>query len=1024
MAQLVRHPRPSLAPAIAVLCAWFACQFATDCSAADEPRFAARFADGAYVPEGKLTDWHNPEAQPKLNGRVLFDPAKPIRFLRNADVSADARPKAFVEFVGGDCLVGRVTGFISGQESLYEAKEPQLLVAPAVEISGPGNPQAQQVAVVARWARRIVLDRRTAQRYMPGNLFYRDGRQTPFRRIRFRGQSVLLLAAAGPVEVPLDDIAEIHLPAVDPWSAYFEQLAALGVGATDRLVRVETSDGMRLTTSTARFRPQPWGNAQDAASWYRSLQPAWCARPITVAQRKTHTMMWTSASDVPLSWIEPAAFVQTPVVGGSWPPRFDRNVRDALLRAGGRECPFGVGTTAMSRIAFALPEGAAKFRSDVAIDKSVGSGGCAKALVYGLASAPARPDGASGNDSAEVPAPTGKPLWSSDFILGGKDRVSTGDLSLSRLKQLVLVTDAAHEGRPADADPFDIRDLLDWCEPVIELDRAALDAAIAARVAGLVPAWEGWTAKRDGEALKLVSEWQDAPQGKGSFVSQLPGGAKPITLTATLTIEPNQRFLMLVVDQTIANPPADKIAIRIDGEPYGEFTLAARRPGSDVPLPRLLDVTEFRSRRIKVELIHPATDEKSRIRWRQIALVDRVSASNWTVLTPASAKSAEGAMLAPLGDGSLLVTGRTADRDLYTIEAETKLRGITALRLEALLDETLPQGGPGRGYQGNFQLSELRVAARATKSPATAAKAAALANPQADFREGENTVERAIDGRPQTGWSTQSAGGDPHTATFEFQVDPTIVASTPAGESTTLTLFLDQQFGQRATLGRFRISVTADPTPIAIERPGKRIARSAAVKPGETPGKPASDQGAPKANDGRLVVFEDDQSFVASFKAPRDRVAFDTGDKFTGGASLRVKGAAAENPQIPKLSAAIREHPTTGQFRYLRFAWKKRGGGSAVVQLASGGEWSAKPSGAAAPREMIYLGGAGDSPPGAINVQATMPDDWTVVTRDLYADFGAIDLTGFRFAAPTGELLIDHVQLARTLDEFERQIAP
>jgi hypothetical protein len=39
---------------------------------------------------------------------------------------------------------------------------------------------------------------------------------------------------------------------------------------------------------------------------------------------------------------------------------------------------------------------------------------------------------------------------------------------------LILVADAAHQGRPAGTDPLNIRDVVDWIEPVIELDRSQL----------------------------------------------------------------------------------------------------------------------------------------------------------------------------------------------------------------------------------------------------------------------------------------------------------------------------------------------------------------------------------------------------------------------------------------------------------------------------------------------------------------------------------------------------------------------
>jgi hypothetical protein len=89
--------------------------------------------------------------------------------------------------------------------------------------------------------------------------------------------------------------------------------------------------------------------------------------------------------------------------------------------------------------------------------------------------------------------------------------------------------------------------------------------------------------------------------------------------------------------------------------------------------------------------------------------------------------------------------------------------------------------------------------------------------------------------------------------------------------------------------------------------------------------------------------------------------------------------------------------------------------------LADNGDWRSQSAGAA--RELRYVGGKVGGVAGAITVQTTMDDEWTVVTRDLFADFGPITLTGMRLVCPDGEfLLLDSVRLARRLEDFE--VAP
>ncbi|QOV91094.1 DUF1553 domain-containing protein [Humisphaera borealis] len=85
--------------------------------------------------------------------------------------------------------------------------------------------------------------------------------------------------------------------------------------------------------------------------------------------------------------------------------------------------------------------------------------------------------------------------------------------------------------------------------------------------------------------------------------------------------------------------------------------------------------------------------------------------SGWTTLKIASAKSAGGATLTSQPDGSILASGTLPKTDTYTVVAEGMTKGITAFRIEALTDDSLPSKGPGRAGNGSFILNELKIAA-------------------------------------------------------------------------------------------------------------------------------------------------------------------------------------------------------------------------------------------------------------------------------------------------------------------------
>jgi len=73
-----------------------------------------------------------------------------------------------------------------------------------------------------------------------------------------------------------------------------------------------------------------------------------------------------------------------------------------------------------------------------------------------------------------------------------------------------------------------------------------------------------------------------------------------------------------------------------------------------------------------------------------------IDTTRWTVLKPTEMKSEGGATLALQPDGSVLASGANPDRDVYSLLAKTDLEQITAIRLEAVPDPSLPSGGPGR----------------------------------------------------------------------------------------------------------------------------------------------------------------------------------------------------------------------------------------------------------------------------------------------------------------------------------------
>ena len=186
--------------------------------------------------------------------------------------------------------------------------------------------------------------------------------------------------------------------------------------------------------------------------------------------------------------------------------------------------------------------------------------------------------------------------------------------------------------------------------------------------------------------------------------------------------------------------------------------------------------------------------------------------SGWTVVKPDSCRSAKGATFTRLEDGSILAGGTNESPDIYTITAETQQTGITGVRLEVLCDESLPSGGPGRVFNGNFALNEFQVAAAPKEDPA-ASRPVQFGKPAADFAQqshGGWPIEAALDGDPATGWSVYPAVGCPHVAVFP--IEPPIGSA----QGTRLTFSLQQGSQKDHNIGRFRLSLTTAEEPPTI----------------------------------------------------------------------------------------------------------------------------------------------------------------------------------------------------------------
>ena len=222
----------------------------------------------------------------------------------------------------------------------------------------------------------------------------------------------------------------------------------------------------------------------------------------------------------------------------------------------------------------------------------------------------------------------------------------------------------------------------------------------------------------------------------------------------------------------------------------------------------------------------------------------------WTVLKPVEMKSNSGVTLTLKEDRSILVSGKYAAKDAYSLDFRDIPQGFRAIRLERLRDDTLPNGGPGTHGGGNFVLSEFRVFSLDDKQ-ASGLNQILLRSACATFEEA--AAQQSLDAVPGGGWSISGGQHQSQTAYFSVGGDAKIPASNR------VRFLLDFSHiaggGEPATLGRFRLSVSADAA--AFDRERERLAVMKAPDPWvqlgaayRDPRRPAGARQTPQASPG------------------------------------------------------------------------------------------------------------------------------------------------------------------------------
>jgi hypothetical protein len=217
----------------------------------------------------------------------------------------------------------------------------------------------------------------------------------------------------------------------------------------------------------------------------------------------------------------------------------------------------------------------------------------------------------------------------------------------------------------------------------------------------------------------------------------------------------------------------------------------------------------------ELKTVTPAVREAQE-RWEESM---RTAHAAWTPLTPLKAAATNGVVLKIQPDGSVLASGPNPQLTSYTFTAETTMKGITGVQLEAIPDPSLPKSGPGRDGYGHFRVTGLHAEIAAVSDPRAEPHPVEFRTIKVDdsaspFEPGDLLGQKAATAyaRKSGSWAINAM----RDTDRRLPRHAVLSAATPFGfdGGTRITIRIDHLEGTIGQgIGRFRLSLTdrADP---------------------------------------------------------------------------------------------------------------------------------------------------------------------------------------------------------------------
>jgi hypothetical protein len=325
----------------------------------------------------------------------------------------------------------------------------------------------------------------------------------------------------------------------------------------------------------------------DVSTWICAVQPVWCLDIMRIPFKDICMRLSFSPDQVPLSMIRPVAAVSPAMQ----PWRVDRSLDGRFLSSGRREYCWGFGVHAYSELSFALPRCVNSFQAHLGLDRTVAGGGCAQGRVF-----------LGSTDS--------KPIYASGMIVGSGAAEATGRIAIRSRNdepmRLILQADTAHHGRPRGADPLNVRDKLNWYEPVLGFDSEQIGRIVHRHAVRQMPVWDGWDIKFDksGSHVWATHLWEDSPGARARFLTTVRAEKRPLVLSRQITPGTGDNWLIVDVGKLAGSNVFNResVSVLVDNKEVKPEPAPVRQEWQKRAPSPTFSLSQFRGKKITVEI--------------------------------------------------------------------------------------------------------------------------------------------------------------------------------------------------------------------------------------------------------------------------------------------------------------------------------------------------------------------------------------------------------------------------------------